>query len=195
MDEEESAAAKKQLTYELTSSTEEAQRIIEQGNYLAQLVLTAAVKEAVAIAAIADREREEMDGLSARFRAETTLANHNNQRQAGVVELNVGGTHFTTTQETLTASGSAYFNAMFSGLWEVGSGAIFIDRDPELFSIILRYMRAGCCQKLLVSIIETYAGCDKKYNSPLAIGLYLEADFFQIPSMIDVLVPKYHRPY
>ena len=59
------------------------------------------------------------------------------------MDLDVGGVKFSSSVETLTVSGSAYFKAMFSGAWKRDDSApIFIDRDPAMFGVILRYESA-----------------------------------------------------
>lgn len=65
----------------------------------------------------------------------------------GRVILNVGGTNFTTSQTTLTSS-SAYFESLFSAEWAQSRAGldgedIFIDQDPEVFRVLLSYMRLG----------------------------------------------------
>jgi hypothetical protein len=58
-----------------------------------------------------------------------------------VITLNVGGQSFHTTLLTLTAH-SAYFRTVLqNGLLE--DGPLFIDRDPGLFTEVLRYLRDG----------------------------------------------------
>ena len=62
-----------------------------------------------------------------------------------IISLNVGGTKFQTTRETLTAS-SSYFSALLSGSFAVEhdeNGNIFLDRSPEIFSVILQGMRTN----------------------------------------------------
>ncbi|CAD6994561.1 unnamed protein product [Ceratitis capitata] len=61
-----------------------------------------------------------------------------------LVNLNVGGQRFSTSRQTLTWIPDTFFTALLSG--RISSlrdetGAIFIDRDPSLFSIILNYLR------------------------------------------------------
>ena len=61
-----------------------------------------------------------------------------------IIELNVGGRRFTTSKETLTWIPDSFFCSLLSG--RISSkkdknGAIFIDRDPDLFSIILNFLR------------------------------------------------------
>ncbi|XP_075222522.1 BTB/POZ domain-containing protein KCTD3 [Lycorma delicatula] len=66
--------------------------------------------------------------------------NHNGD----IVHLNVGGTRFSTSRQTLMWIPDSFFTALLSG--RISSlrdetGAIFIDRDPRLFAIILNYLR------------------------------------------------------
>lgn len=61
-----------------------------------------------------------------------------------VINLNVGGTRFSTSKQTLTWVPDSFFTSMLSG--RISSlrdetGAIFIDRDPLLFSRVLNYLR------------------------------------------------------
>ncbi|XP_062595275.1 BTB/POZ domain-containing protein KCTD3-like [Saccostrea cucullata] len=61
-----------------------------------------------------------------------------------VIHLNVGGTRFSTSRHTLTWIPDSFFTSMLSG--RISSqmdetGAIFIDRDPVIFSVILNFMR------------------------------------------------------
>ena len=62
-----------------------------------------------------------------------------------IINLNVGGKRFSTSRQTLTSIGDTFFTALLSGRissLKDSSGAIFVDRDPKLFSIILNYMRS-----------------------------------------------------
>ncbi|XP_055902854.1 BTB/POZ domain-containing protein KCTD3 isoform X1 [Eupeodes corollae] len=61
-----------------------------------------------------------------------------------IINLNVGGQRFSTSRQTLTWIPDTFFTALLSG--RISSlrdenGAIFIDRDPFLFSVILNYLR------------------------------------------------------
>jgi len=63
---------------------------------------------------------------------------------AEIINLNVGGTKFSTSKQTLIATPDTFFTSMLSGRINTHrdeSGAIFIDRDPEQFRIILNYLR------------------------------------------------------
>ncbi|XP_034942555.1 BTB/POZ domain-containing protein KCTD3 isoform X2 [Chelonus insularis] len=61
-----------------------------------------------------------------------------------IIHLNVGGTRFSTSRQTLTWIPDSFFTALLSN--RIASrrdetGALFIDRDPKIFSIILNYLR------------------------------------------------------
>ncbi|CAB0010282.1 unnamed protein product [Nesidiocoris tenuis] len=61
-----------------------------------------------------------------------------------IVHLNVGGTRFSTSRQTLLWIPDTFFSALLSGRissLKDETGAIFIDRDPKLFAIILNYLR------------------------------------------------------
>jgi hypothetical protein len=61
-----------------------------------------------------------------------------------VIKLNVGGRQFCTTRSTLTSVPGTMFEALLSGRHAVvrdGDGAIFLDRDPDIFESLLTYLR------------------------------------------------------
>ena len=64
-----------------------------------------------------------------------------------IVELNIGGTLFSTTKNILTNTIDInYFYSVFSEHWETTldkNNRIFIDRNGELFRPILDYLRTG----------------------------------------------------
>ena len=57
------------------------------------------------------------------------------------VSLNVGGTSFETTSETLTKDGVTFFVRVLQS----DLPNIFIDRDPTHFRIILNFLRDKTC--------------------------------------------------
>ena len=75
-----------------------------------------------------------------------------------IVLLNVGGTRFTSSISTLVSS-SSYFERRLSEEWRErdpsGKEHIAIDHDPQLFSVLLSYMRLGSidADKLTTSVI------------------------------------------
>lgn len=61
-----------------------------------------------------------------------------------IIHLNVGGTKFSTSRQTLTCVQDSFFTSLLSGRIPTcrdETGALFIDRDPKLFSIILNFLR------------------------------------------------------
>lgn len=62
-----------------------------------------------------------------------------------VIELNVGGTPYVTTKETLCRFKGTMLESMFNGTFnstKIGS-AYFIDRDGKIFHYILQFLRDG----------------------------------------------------
>ncbi|KAA0175477.1 hypothetical protein FNF27_03177 [Cafeteria roenbergensis] len=79
-----------------------------------------------------------------------------------VVELNVGGTVFTTLRATLVAFESSRLEAMLSGRWRVprdAAGRVFVDRDPALFGRVLAFLRDPAAGVALPA--ESAAACDE----------------------------------
>jgi len=63
---------------------------------------------------------------------------------ADIIHLNVGGKRFSTSRRTLTWIPDSFFSCMLSGRiasLKDETGAYFIDRDPEVFTPILNYLR------------------------------------------------------
>ncbi|CAD6199724.1 unnamed protein product [Caenorhabditis auriculariae] len=61
-----------------------------------------------------------------------------------IVNLNVGGQRFATSSNTLSWIPDTFFTSLLSGRLPTvrdEAGAIFIDRDPEIFRVILNYLR------------------------------------------------------
>ncbi|KYQ91380.1 hypothetical protein DLAC_08336 [Tieghemostelium lacteum] len=93
-----------------------------------------------------------------------------------IIKLNVGGYKFFTTRETL--SPSSFFNTLLNG--NCGSsidndGFYFIDRDGDLFSPILSYLRTGI------------------FSLPNEISfekIFSEIDFYRVEPLIKLLTPK-----
>ncbi|KAI3691797.1 hypothetical protein L6452_31599 [Arctium lappa] len=67
--------------------------------------------------------------------------NHHHQ-STNIITIDVGGQLFQTTKQTLTLAGS---NTLFSNLFNSShhNSIPFLDRDPELFSILLSLLRTG----------------------------------------------------
>lgn len=98
----------------------------------------------------------------------------------GRIKLDVGGTIFTTSLPVLTSIKGTYFDAMFSGRWELQKeedGTIFIDRDPFVFRYILNFLRGD------EPLINLLTPMEKEM-------LKRDADFYQINQLVDLLNPN-----
>ena len=96
-----------------------------------------------------------------------------NPRNPSIVKLNVGGSSFTASVQTLTKDPKSMLAAMFSGKFEMTpreDGAFFIDRDGTYFRFILNYLRTG---KLTLPEGATFLK-----------ELQEEAEFYQIQGML-----------
>ncbi|KAM3716839.1 BTB/POZ domain-containing protein [Dirofilaria immitis] len=61
-----------------------------------------------------------------------------------IINLNVGGHRFATSRQTLTWIPDTFFTSLLSGRIPTirdETDAVFIDRDPEMFRVILNYLR------------------------------------------------------
>ncbi|XP_064807116.1 BTB/POZ domain-containing protein KCTD5-like [Oncorhynchus masou masou] len=96
------------------------------------------------------------------------------------VRLNVGGTYFLTTRQTLCRDPKSFLYRLSQADPELDSdkddtGAYLIDRDPTYFGPVLNYLRHG---KLVL-------------NRDLAEeGVLEEAEFYNITSLIKLLKDK-----
>uniref|UniRef100_A0A3P8ZDH1 BTB/POZ domain-containing protein KCTD3 n=1 Tax=Esox lucius TaxID=8010 RepID=A0A3P8ZDH1_ESOLU len=79
-------------------------------------------------------------------RGENMAANGNNltSGMGEIIQLNVGGTRFSTSRQTLMWIPDSFFSSLLSGRISTlrdETGAIFIDRDPTAFAPILNFLR------------------------------------------------------
>ncbi|KAG8230987.1 hypothetical protein J437_LFUL003945, partial [Ladona fulva] len=113
-----------------------------------------------------------------------------------IVHLNVGGTRYSTSRHTLTWIPDSFFTALLSG--RISSlrdetNAIFIDRDPKLFSVILNYLRTGDIDLKNVDIRVLKHEAEFYGIAPLVKRLILCEDLTQ-SSCGDVLFYGYLPP-
>ncbi|KAF9808188.1 hypothetical protein SFRURICE_017340 [Spodoptera frugiperda] len=93
-----------------------------------------------------------------------------------IVNLNVGGTRFSTSWHTLTWVPETFFTALLSGRIPTvrdETGAIFIDRDPNLFGLILNFLRTRDIDLNDVNIRALRHECDYFGITPLSRRLAL----------------------
>eukprot|EP00440_Ansanella_granifera_P071345 gb/GFBE01077431.1/.p1 GENE.gb/GFBE01077431.1/~~gb/GFBE01077431.1/.p1 ORF type:complete len:202 (+),score=24.43 gb/GFBE01077431.1/:1-606(+) len=93
-----------------------------------------------------------------------------------IVQLNVGGTCYSSTLTTLTRYQDSMLSSMFSGQWKVArddQGRCFIDRDGSLFSYVLNFLRDSTLE--LPSDFSQFG------------QLMKEAEFYQIQPLIEAI--------
>jgi len=95
-----------------------------------------------------------------------------------LIELNVGGVHYSTSLNTLTSESGSKLAQMFEkypadSVLKDSKGKYFIDRDGVLFRYILDYLR----NKKLV-LPENFQETQR---------LAMEADYYQLPSLVSSL--------
>ncbi|XP_050988801.1 BTB/POZ domain-containing protein KCTD3 [Labeo rohita] len=72
------------------------------------------------------------------------IGNGSTSGMGDIIQLNVGGTRFSTSRQTLTWIPDSFFSSLLSGRISTlrdETGAIFIDRDPTAFAPILNFLR------------------------------------------------------
>lgn len=101
-----------------------------------------------------------------------------------IVRLNVGGRVFETTETTLRYDGNEnFFSVLLSGRTPSlrdSSGAFFIDRDPDYFTVILRFLRTRKLEVDGTGLILT--------------SLYDEALFYSLDSIADIILEQINSP-
>lgn len=99
------------------------------------------------------------------------------------VTLQVGERRFTTTREIL--KGSEFFAALTFGKWEsdrLEDESYFVDVDPDIFAYILRYLRH--------EVLPVFYDSLKGHDFPLYLAVFRQAEYFQIPRLVNWLKEK-----
>eukprot|EP00961_Rhodomonas_salina_P177301 2391055-Rhodomonas_salina.1 len=101
------------------------------------------------------------------------------RRKSGIEKLNVGGVRICTTRETLEML--PYFQALFQQEEDLGrsvqaddEGCLFVDRNGELFKVIIEYLR-------------TFRRPPKEVLETRGIQLRDEAEFYGCSELLNEL--------
>jgi hypothetical protein len=116
----------------------------------------------------------EVETRRAELNSEILAMRTHQEKQQGLVKLNIGGYHFETSIKTLRRVPHTFFDAYLSGRYAQDvcrDGSIFVDRDGEYFGHILEYVRDG-----VVSVAEPGA----RQSITLLRALKLEFGFYCI---------------
>jgi len=110
-----------------------------------------------------------------------------------VIQLDVSGRKFKTTKGTLcdglgSSDGSGFFKTFFSGNWSVRTqedGSIFVDADPDVFDILLRYLRTG--------VFPLDFNPARGHNYTIYSRLEQAADYYEMPLLYSWLTNKLYQ--
>mmetsp|Transcript_38836 Transcript_38836/g.61970 ORF Transcript_38836/g.61970 Transcript_38836/m.61970 type:complete len:489 (-) Transcript_38836:725-2191(-) len=98
------------------------------------------------------------------------------------IMINVGGSLYETTLNTLSSDQTSMLSAMFSGRFNIerdGNGSIFIDRDPTHFRHILNFLRDG--------IEYLKHGGLLQQSDAIVSELLQEAKYYNIRPLVDYI--------
>ena len=98
------------------------------------------------------------------------------QEFPSIIDVNVGGNVYTTSLASLTRFPDSMLGVMFSGRRSVAKdsrGNFFIDRDGPMFRYVLNFLRSS-----KLNLPDNFQEFDQ---------LAEEADFYQIPRLIEAL--------
>jgi hypothetical protein len=162
----------------------EKQLINEQEKKMKQIVEKAMLHERAMQKKFKEREKmlnQHEKDLEERTQVLDELSGRINKTNAKFVKLNIGGTNFQTTYNTLTKYPDSYFAMRLNGKFTSEldeSGAHFIDRKPGKFEIILDHLR-GEDEEVDMMI--------KSLTSNERATLVRDVNFYGIYSMVEQL--------
>jgi hypothetical protein len=120
-------------------------------------------------------QAEEMENAKVRYVELQTKMNQARKNLKDKIRLNIGGTVFVTSLDTMTLEKNTFFSAMFSEEFHQqpdDDGEYYVDRDPTYFRIILNHLRG-------VDIKKALSGLNQWEKSLVQ----QEVEFYQIESM------------
>ncbi|KAL9644971.1 hypothetical protein ABK040_004464 [Willaertia magna] len=98
-------------------------------------------------------------------------------QQNDIVKLNIGGTEFSTTRQTLTIDKTAIFNTLLKS--DNNTAVYFLDRDPKYFPLILNHLRRN---NIAIQLSEMSRGELSEFIQ--------EVLFYSISSILRILPTK-----
>ena len=113
----------------------------------------------------------------------------------GVIALNVSGKSFSLLRSTASLSPTLqrHLAAADDNTALLKDGAVFIDRDPELFGVVLTHLRNKAGNVTRHAVHRQDATVELDSLDLLAIrGVWTEAMFFELPALSDE-VSHYHK--
>lgn len=117
---------------------------------------------------------------------------NSSQDKSEVINLIVGGFYYSLDPRDLEHFPECYFSHFLKDEWTRDRSAVIqIDRDGRLFRYISSFINVGVFER----------GCDGPYTLELYLAIRREADFFNLPSMVDwcdyniLMRMEYHENY
>jgi len=103
--------------------------------------------------------------------------------QGQVIDLNVGGTHYSTSHSTLTKYPDSMLGIMFSGRHDLetmkcSDDGFFIDRDGARFRYVLDYLRDG------KDVVQSFPKL-----ADVLLGLLYDAKYYQLNGLSTATIP------
>lgn len=120
------------------------------------------------------------------------------ENQSQIVKLNVGGKLFLTSSQTLTMYSHTFFSSLLSGRFSSTKdeqGAYFIDRNGEIFGVILDFMRTGeflVPQNIDIRMVEREA---RYYGLDDLVSQILILQMPQEPEITNTYIIRYDGYY
>mmetsp|Transcript_65249 Transcript_65249/g.72879 ORF Transcript_65249/g.72879 Transcript_65249/m.72879 type:complete len:353 (-) Transcript_65249:77-1135(-) len=111
-----------------------------------------------------------------------------------IIEINAGGKIISVFRSTLTLASDTVFAYMFSGRWEGSlkrdsNGRVFLNNDPELFEIIVNFLRTKSIEdpssKEVIVCPEIPKGKEQAFR--VLLNYFGLTDFFYPPCTFDSL--------
>ena len=128
-----------------------------------------------------EEDRKKCEEEKQRWEEEKTKINNTFVFHGQVIDLNVGGTRYSTSLSTLTKYPESMLGVMFSGRHDLetmkcSDGSFFIDRDGTHFRHILNYLRDG------VEVVDSFP------RSVVVLqGFLREAKYYQLDGLVAAL--------
>jgi hypothetical protein len=120
-------------------------------------------------------QAEEMENAKVRYVELQTKMNQARKNLKDKIRLNIGGTVFVTSLDTMTLEKNTFFSAMFSKEFHQqpdDDGEYYVDRDPTYFRIVLNHLRG-------VDVKKALSGLNQWEKSLIQ----QEVEFYQIESI------------
>ena len=128
-----------------------------------------------------EEDRKKCEDEKQRWEDEKTKINNAFVFHGQMIDLNVGGTRYTTSCSTLTKYPESMLGVMFSGRHDIeamkcSDGSFFIDRDGTHFRHILNYLRDG------EEVVDSFPR-----SVEVLLGFLREAKYYQLDGLVTVI--------